>query len=387
MSVCASVCTFVCVPATLELHTHLTECSTHIFRTFAVNINACLYLHGLLWAVCLLVLASACASLILWAKVWNERQRHIADGEVREAFKLSTVGLCSRGTPLPRLLTPATCFSPSCPSPLPQYLSLSPFWTSFSLPYTAAALLTYFFLSFTHLSLSLSTFSSPSLPPHPLPPSHPKEIWFPPLPGLFTMIPVCMADKDHIAPSIWRHLSGILYTRPFTHFDTLNTIETTSMLCVRWVLTCMPAVCVCTVQIYDRQEVRLSQWVISDKEAKQQHLRATSRLQSLLGELCVLSHIYPEMIWETSVIISLIHLQIHYRLRRLPTGYHSIKVKHRYSNCMTQAAQVFTGVNIVHFIVLFYCFLQTFSWTNVCFDQSQCDICCYINTALDTVIP
>ena len=117
--VCEPVC--VCVHTTLELYTHLTECSTHIFRTFSVNINACLYLLGWLWAVCLLVHACACASLILWAKVWNERQRHIADGKVREAFKLPTVGLSSRGSL--HLFTPAARFSPSCPSVL-QYLSV-----------------------------------------------------------------------------------------------------------------------------------------------------------------------------------------------------------------------------------------------------------------------
>lgn len=62
-SVCLCVCVFVCIQ---HLNCTLIRlCSTHIFRTFAVNINACLHLHGLLGAVCLLVLACECAWLIL----------------------------------------------------------------------------------------------------------------------------------------------------------------------------------------------------------------------------------------------------------------------------------------------------------------------------------
>lgn len=142
-------------------------------------------------------------------------------------------------TPLPRLFTPATCFPSSCPSPsssvscclILTFLNL--LFVSFSLPDIVTflsylpRLLALHFLYFSPFSLiPLSLF------PHPLPPSRPKEIRFPPLPGLFTMIRVCMADKDHIALSIWRHLSRILYTRSFTHLHTLNTTETTSILCV-----------------------------------------------------------------------------------------------------------------------------------------------------------
>lgn len=172
----------------------------------------------------------ACASLILWAKVWNEKQRHIADGKVREAFKLPTVGLSSRGslhlfTPAARLLLHVPLFFSIC-------LSVSPFWNVSSsswypppvLPSQAFCLL---FYSFMHLSFS--TFSSRSFY-HSL-----RTSDFPLLPGLFTMSPVCMTDKYHITLSIWIHFGRILYTRPFTHFHTLNTIET--------------CVCVCTVQI------------------------------------------------------------------------------------------------------------------------------------------
>lgn len=75
------LCGCVCVHTTLELHTHLTECSTRIFRTFAVNINACLYLHGSLWAVCLLVrvcLANPLSQSLEWkaeAHCWWRGER------------------------------------------------------------------------------------------------------------------------------------------------------------------------------------------------------------------------------------------------------------------------------------------------------------------------
>lgn len=150
-----------------------------------------------------------------------------------------TVGLCSRGSPLPQLLTHSLGHMFSSFMSLPSSslsCCLSPFWTSF--PLSDITFLSYLprlllcilftFCSFIHLSLS---FSSPAHPP-PSPPRCPKEIWFPPLPGLFTIVPVCMADKDHIALSIWRHLSKLLYTWPFTHLHTLNSIETTSILCV-----------------------------------------------------------------------------------------------------------------------------------------------------------
>lgn len=130
---------------------------------------------------------------------------------------------------------------------------LPSFWTSF--PLSDITFLSYLprlllcilftFCSFIHLSLS---FSSPAHPP-PSPPHRPKEIWFPPLPGLFTIVPVCMADKDHIALSIWRHLSKLLYTWPFTHLHTLNSMETTSILGVRWVCIWVPAIHVCVLGI------------------------------------------------------------------------------------------------------------------------------------------
>lgn len=98
---------------------HSFDCITRIFRTFAVNINACPYLHGSLTAVCLLVLACTCVLLILWAKVGNERQKHIADGEVREALKLPTVGLYRRA-------------AFSLPSSSASCWRFSPFWTQSS---------------------------------------------------------------------------------------------------------------------------------------------------------------------------------------------------------------------------------------------------------------
>lgn len=219
---------------------------------------------GSLWAVCLLVLACACASLILWAKVWNERQRHIADGEVREAFKHPTVGLCRRVRHCPYLFTSATCFSPSCPSPPPppQYLfcffstlTFLNFLFSFSLlryghisalsvAASCFAFCLLFPASYTFLFHALP--SSSPFSPYPLPPTLPREIRFPSLPGQFTMIPVCMADKDRIAPSIWRHLSRILHTKSFTHLHTLNAIESTNM-----------CVCVFAISVYAHYRFKL----------------------------------------------------------------------------------------------------------------------------------
>jgi len=86
-----------------------------------------------------------------------------------------------------------------------------------------------------HLSYLLRLFAYFFIPsctfhslPSPLPPS------ITPLGNLISpfflacsqLIPVCMTDKYHITLSIWIHFGRILYTRPFTHFHTLNTIET-----------------------------------------------------------------------------------------------------------------------------------------------------------------
>lgn len=140
----------------------------------------------------------------------------------------------------PYLLTLATCFF----SPPLRYLSVLTFLNSlffipllwilshFCLIYPClwrCILFTFFLL---HAPFSFILLLLPPSTAVPLPPCVPQEIWFPPLPGPFTMIPVCMADKDHIAPSIWRHFSWILYTRSFMHLRTLNTIETTNILCV-----------------------------------------------------------------------------------------------------------------------------------------------------------
>lgn len=117
----ALVCLYICVHTTQNCTLIWLNVAFAFFRTFAVNINACLYLHGLLWALCLLPLVCAYASLILWAKVWNERQRHVADGEVRETFKLPlNVGMCS-----PRFIASPTPQSIAGPHVPPLFLTIS----------------------------------------------------------------------------------------------------------------------------------------------------------------------------------------------------------------------------------------------------------------------
>lgn len=78
----ASVRLYVCVHTRRKLHTHMwLNRALAFFGGLFFAVNAGLYLHGSLWALCLLALA--CALLILWAEVWNERRRPVADGEVR----------------------------------------------------------------------------------------------------------------------------------------------------------------------------------------------------------------------------------------------------------------------------------------------------------------
>lgn len=114
-----------------------------------------------------IVLSAACATLILWAKVWNERQRHHADGEVRETLQLPRLWDRCGGLPLPQLNTFSPLYVP--PLFLAILLSLNPlnsfsrFWISpFGLIFPGFLLCILFtFCSFIHLSLS---FSSPTLP-------------------------------------------------------------------------------------------------------------------------------------------------------------------------------------------------------------------------------
>lgn len=153
--------------------------------------------------------------------------------------------------PTPHLLTRPR-FPPLCPSPLPHYLAVSHLSELLS-----RFLISHFCLIFPGFCFAFCLLFAPSYTflfhsPHPpplSPPHRPKEIWFPPLPGLFTIVPVYMADKDHIALSIWRHLSKLLYTWPFTHLHTLNSMETTSILGVRWVCIWVPAIHVCVLGI------------------------------------------------------------------------------------------------------------------------------------------
>lgn len=97
----ASVC--LCAHKAKIAHSHVTEPSAGVFRRTFFAVNAGLYLHGSLWALCLLALA--CAPLILWAQVWNERRRPVADGGVRR--------------------TPRSC-PPRPAGPTPHSLTLSP---------------------------------------------------------------------------------------------------------------------------------------------------------------------------------------------------------------------------------------------------------------------
>lgn len=97
------ICMFVCTQGeNCTLTCDWTERSRFSEDFFAVN--AGLYLHGSLSALCLLALA--CAPLILWAEVWNERRRPVADGEVRG--------------------TPEAAPPPRPTGPTPHSLTLSP---------------------------------------------------------------------------------------------------------------------------------------------------------------------------------------------------------------------------------------------------------------------
>lgn len=124
-------------------------------------------------------------------------------------------------------------FPPLRDSPLPQYVAVS--HLAELLPCFLISHFCLIFIGFCSAFCLLFAssytffFHFPLYPPH-HPPSCPKEIWFPPLPALFTILPVWMADKGHITLSIWRHLSKLLYAQTFTHLCTLNAMKTTSIL-------------------------------------------------------------------------------------------------------------------------------------------------------------
>lgn len=80
-------------------------------------IPAWIALSGVFVASCVCVYAS----LILWAKVWNERRRHVADGEVRETLTLPlNVGMRS-----PRFIASPTPKSSTGPHVPPLFLTIS----------------------------------------------------------------------------------------------------------------------------------------------------------------------------------------------------------------------------------------------------------------------
>lgn len=192
------------------------------------------------WIALSVVFVGACVRVCL-ANPLCQSLEWKADGDVREAFELLQLWDCAAEVHR----CPTSSLQPRFPSPLPRYPALSHLSETLSLSLSLSItflsyLPTFLALHCVYFLLLHTPFSFILRPP---PPSRPKEIWFPPpLPGLFTMIPVCMADKDHIAVSIWRHLHRFLYTRSFTHLHTLNTAAITNMLCGRWVLMCVPAI-------------------------------------------------------------------------------------------------------------------------------------------------